>query len=259
MVVALATFMSFFAHAQVTGASTAPAYSSQSIVNAATQTVEALAPNTIATLYGTNLSFTTQAVASSDVAGGTMPLILGSVAVWVNDIPCPLFLVSPTQINFLVPYDLTAGTVSVMVVRQSQEGPSVPIQLNNTSPGLFLWNVNYAVAEHLNGSVISAASPAASGEIIIVYAAGLGLTSPGTVTGQLVTAAASILYKSQLQVLLDGVAIPASGILYAGLTPGFAGLYQINLQLPTGLSPNPEIQLAIGAQISPASIQLALQ
>ena len=119
------------------------------------------------------------------------------------------------------------------------------IQLNSTSPGLFLWNGNNAVAIHLTGQVISAASPAAPGEIIVIYAGGLGRTAPDTTAGQLATAAFPIYYASQFQVLFNGIPSPPASILYAGLSPGFAGLYQINLRLPPNLTPNPQIQLAV--------------
>jgi len=256
---ALAAFGPVLAHAQISGAGTAPFYTAQSIVNGATQTVEALAPNAIATLYGTNLAFSTHAVGAGDIVHGMMPTTLDGVGVWVNAIPCSLFLVSPTQINFLVPYELTAGTVSVIVARDSQAGPSVSIQLNSTSPGLFIWDGNNAVAVHLNGQVISPTSPAVPGEIVVIYVGGLGRTAPDTTAGQLATAAFPIYYASQLQVLFDGVPSPPGSVLYAGLAPGFAGLYQINLVLPSTLGVNPQIQIAVGAQISPASIQLAVQ
>jgi len=244
-------------YGQITGNGPIPSYTAQSIVNAATQTVEALAPNTIATLYGTNLAFDTVAV--TGVVGGTMPTSLDGVGVWINSISCSVFFVSPTQINFLVPYQLVAGTVSLVVARDGQAGNTVSIQLNNTSPGLFVWNGNNAVAAHLNGQVISPTSPAVPGEVVVLFVAGLGRTSPDTTSGQLATAAFPIYYFSQLQILLNGVACPPGSILYAGLSPGFAGLYQINLQLPADVSANPQIQVAIGAQISPASIQLLVQ
>lgn len=258
LLAAFAAVTPLSAHAQISGAGTAPAYSALSIVNAATQTVEALAPNTIATLYGSNLAFDTRAVASTDIVGGLMPTSLDGVGVWVNGITCSLFLISPTQINFLVPYQLTAGSVEIIVARDSQAGPAVSIQLNNTSPGFFLWNGNNAVAVHLNGQVISPASPALPGEIVVLYAAGLGRTSPDTTSGQLATSAFQIYYASQLQILFNGSPSPGV-VLYAGLAPGFAGLYQINVQLPSNLTANPEIQVEVGPQISPAAIQLAVQ
>ena len=195
-VVTLAALIPLPVHAQISGAGTAPFYPSQSIVNGATQTAEALAPNAIATLYGTNLAFSTRAVAATDIVGGVMPTTLDGVAVWVNAIPCSLFLISPTQINFLVPYELTAGTVSVIVARDSQAGPSVSIQLNATSPGLFMWNGNNAVAAHLSGQVISPTSPAVPGrDYRCIYRGdGLGRTSPDAAAGQLATGGISDLF-----------------------------------------------------------------
>lgn len=246
------------AQTPVTGASTSPTYGSQSIVNAATQLVQDLAPNAIATIYGTNLSFTTRATTSADLSGGTLPQSLDGVSVLVGSSPCGLLYISPTQINFVVPYNLTPGVFSLTVVRQAAAGKSVPIQLDATSPGFFLWNGN-AIAVHLNGVTISPAAPAVPGEVIVLYAGGLGKTSPPTNSGSLATAAASIINFSQMQVLLNGVPTSPGSILYAGLTPGFAGLYQINLRLPATLPSNPQIQVVIGLAVSPASVQLPAQ
>jgi uncharacterized protein (TIGR03437 family) len=254
-----AAFSPACVYGQITGNGATPLYTAQGVVNAASQTAGALAPNTIATLYGTNLAFDTRAVASTDIVRGIMPTSLDGVGVWVNSIPCSLFFVSPTQINFLVPYQLTAGTVSLIVARDSQAGPTVSIQLDSTSPGLFMWNGNSAVAGHLNGVALSDTSPAVPGEIVVIYAAGLGRTSPDTTSGQLATSAFPIYYRSQLQILLNGVACPPGNVLYAGLAPGFAGLYQINLQLPDDVTANPQIQVSVGPQISPGLVQLAVQ
>lgn len=245
--------------AQISGASSNPFYTSQSIVNAATQTAVALAPNAIATIYGTDLAFSTRAATSTDIVKGALPTQLDGVGVWINAMPCSLFYISPTQINFLVPYQITSSIVSVIVARDGVAGPAVDIQLSSTSPGLFLWGDNNPVAVHLDGQLISSLSPAAPGEVIVIYAAGLGRTVPDTSGGHLATAAFPIYYASQLQVLLDGTATPPGSILYAGLAPGFAGLYQINLTVPLDVSPDPEIRLAIGDQTSPASIRLAVQ
>lgn len=247
------------AESQVTGASTNPAYTTQSIVNGATQTVEALAPNAIATLYGTNLAFSTRAVAATDIVGGLMPTSLDGVGVWVNSIPCSLFLVSPTQINFLIPYELTPGTVTLIVARQGVAGPGVSIQLNAASPGLFVWNGNDAIALHLNGQLVSTSAPAVGGEIIIVYASGLGRTAPDATAGQLANIPAPLVKQSGLQVLLNGTPTGPGSILYAGLAPGFAGLYQVNVQLPHTLPANPQIQISLDSQTSPPSVVLPAQ
>jgi|SRR5579863_1015046 len=236
--------------------STAPNYSAAGIVNAATQTGETLAPNTVATIYGTNLSWTTHAITARDLNGGTLPTSLEGVSVYVNGILSNLYFVSPGQINFLIPYELVASTGIVYVARQGVAGPEVKIPLARTSPGFFEWNGNYALAQHVDGSLIDASHPAAAGEIVVLYAGGLGRTSPDVPSGDIVSVATSILYESELQILLNGDPCPASNIYYAGLAPGYAGLYQINLLLPDVVAPNPAIQMVIGTQSSPGSVLL---
>lgn len=247
------------ARAQLPVANTAPSYSAASIVNAATQTAGILAPNSIATIYGTNLSYTTHALDSADLNAGTLPLALEGVSVNVNGILGGLLFVSPGQINFLIPYDVATLSANIYVERQGISGPQVIIPLANTSPGFFEWNGAFAVATHADGSLITSTAPAQASEIIVLYAAGLGRTSPDVPSGHIVSVATSILYAAELQVLLNGVPCPASSIYYAGLTPGFAGLYQINLLLPAVLPPDPEIQMVIGTQASPALVQLFTQ
>jgi uncharacterized protein (TIGR03437 family) len=239
-----------------------PFYTAQGIVHAATQTAEALAPNTIATLYGSNLSYKTDAVNSTDVVGGMLPESLDGVSIIVAGYYATLFYVSPGQVNFLVPYNLTAGPVTVVLICQGLAGPVVSIQLNATAPGMFLYN-GFIIATHLSGTLISPAFPASAGEIIILYAAGLGRVTPDTTPGKIVTSAASIAAAAQMQILLAGKACPAANVLYAGLAPGFAGLYQINLIVPPLTAPNPEIRISfvtsLATFISPPALQLPLQ
>ena len=240
-----------------------PFFTAAGIVQGATQTAQTLAPNTIATIYGTNLSWTTHILTAADLNGGTLPRSLDGVSVYVHNIASNLLYVSPNQINFLIPYELTVTSAEVLVARQGIAGPmgpnglpSVKIQLATTAPGFFQWNGNFAVAEHANGSLIAATAPAQAGETIVLYAAGLGRTVPDSSSGVLPTGAATILYASQMQILLNGSPLPAGSIRYAGVTPGFAGLYQINVVLPGVLPPNPQIQVVIGTEASPPDIQL---
>jgi len=256
---AVAVIASTVLHADLTTASTAPSYTAAGVVQAATQTAGALAPNTLATIYGTNLSWTTQAVAAGDLVGGTLPTSIDGVTVYADNLLCGLIFVSPGQINFLLPYEIVGSSASLVIVRQGTGGPVVTIPMAVAAPGFFQWNGNFAVAQHANGTLITQSTPALPGETIVLYAAGLGRTTPDISSEQLASAAVSILYLSQLQVLLNGVPCPPSSIYYAGVTPGFAGLYQINLTLPAVLNQNPTIQLIMGAQASPPSIQLYAQ
>lgn len=242
---------------------TAPFFTAAGVVQAATETGGTLAPNAIATIYGTNLSWTTHIVNVADLNDGTLPTSVDGVSVYVQGILSSLLYVSPGQINFIIPYELTLPTVTVVVARQGLAGPfaangtpAVQIHLATTAPGFFEWNGNFAIAEHADGSLITADSPAQPNEVIVLYAAGLGRTSPDLSSGAIPSTALTILYASQMQILLNTIPCPQTSIYYAGVAPGFAGLYQINVRLPDVLPPNPQIQVAIGAQMSPQGVLL---
>jgi uncharacterized protein (TIGR03437 family) len=71
--------------------------------------------------------------------------------------------------------------------------------------------------------------------------------------------AAQIADKANFKLLLNGAAVDPKRIQYAGLAPGFAGLYQVNVQLPDDAPPNPETRMSIGDQTSPPGRMLPLQ
>jgi uncharacterized protein (TIGR03437 family) len=236
----------------------APFYDAASIVNAADNQSGALAPNTIATIYGTNLSYNTAALTGNDVAGGVLPTVLGTdeTQVFINNIPADLYYVSPTQINFLVPPNITPGPATVAVFIDGLYGPQIQLTLTAAAPGLFQLDATHAVATFPDGSVLTASSPAQSGDIVILWATGLGPVTPPALYSEIPAAAAPLVVGANLSILLNGAPVPADAIDYAGVAPGFAGLYQINLTLPTPTPANPEIRLSLDGQISIPQIYL---
>ena len=98
-----------------------------------------LAPGTVATIFGTNLSDTT----ASAPAGAQLPIDLGGVEVYFNGIRSPLMLVSPTQINTQIPWEVSSSNSVNMFIRTTHADGSitvttavgVPIALQN--PGIF--------------------------------------------------------------------------------------------------------------------------
>ena len=239
----------------------APSYSASSIVNASNYAAGPFAPGSVVSIFGANLAFSTQTLAGENIAVSTLPTQLGNISVYVDNQPAPLLFVSPGQINFLVPSTEIAGSSSVRVVRQSITGPTVSVTLVDSAPALFPDANNYAIAADYNNAyaLCTAATPAKPNDLIVLYATGLGRTQPNPDPGEIPTSAAPIVNASSLQVLLDGKPVPASFINYAGITPGYAGLYQVNFFLPGDVGANPQIQLSINGQTSPAGVHLALQ
>jgi uncharacterized protein (TIGR03437 family) len=238
----------------------APAYTAASIVNAADNQSGMLAPYAIGTIYGTNLAYSTAGLNGSDVHGGVLPILLGTseTEVFVNSQPAALFYASPTQINFLIPPqpNTVPGPVTVYVTVDGLHGPIVELTLAPAAPGLFQLDAQNAVATLVDGSVLTPSSPAKPGDVVVLWATGLGDTRPSAEGFQVPTTAAPLVAGANLQILLDGVGVESSAILYAGLAPDNAGLYQINLTLPKSTGANPEIRLVLGSASSIPGVHL---
>lgn len=236
----------------------APIYSAASLVNSADNQSGWLAPNAIATLYGKNLAYNTATIAPTDIRGGVLPTVLPStgVRILVNGLPGNPFYVSPTQINFLVPPNLLPGPATVQLVIDGLAGPPISVQLGPAAPALFQLDPQNVIATRADWSLITPGAPAKPGDVIVLYATGLGQTVPPVGYGELPTGAATLTQSPSFQALLDGVALDPGAIAYAGLTPGCAGLYQINLTLPGSTGPNPEIRISIGDSVSISGVHL---
>ena len=243
-------------------------YSAAGVVNAASNVSGPLAPYAIASLYGAGLAYSRRAVTDRDIRGGQLPTELDGVRVFVDGLAAPLYYVSPQQINFLIPYITGARfptQVKLWVTLDGRRGPEIDLPLNETAPALFQLDATTPIVtavREAEGSdekkpvVISKDEPARPGEIITLWATGLGRTEPPVAWPQLPREALRIANRHRFQVLLDGSAIPATNVDYVGVAPNFAGLYQINVRLPEDTGKDPEIRIAIGDTVSPAGLRL---
>jgi uncharacterized protein (TIGR03437 family) len=237
----------------------APAYAASGIVNASDYSPGPFAPNSVLSIFGSNLSWYTYALESGDISANTLPIELQGVEVYVDNWPSPMLYVSGTQINFILPGNEIAGDVTVRVVREGVTGPEVTVTLVDAAPALFDVGTGFAIATHADGSLLTAASPAHPGEIVVVYATGLGATEPNPNPGEIPQTAAPLQWLSSLTVSLDGAALPWYLIKYAGATPGSVGLYQINIEIPADVAADPAIQLAVGTQSNGGTLKIAVQ
>jgi uncharacterized protein (TIGR03437 family) len=231
-----------------------PYYTAESIYHAAINQPGPYAGNTIISIYGTNLSpdtAVTYGVDSLPVSAGS-----GHVRVLIGGQLAGIFFVSPTQINALIPSNLIAGPVTVRVAVKGLAGPTVTLRLLGTAPGLFEMGGNFVVATRGNGPVATERDPARPGDIVVLYATGLGLTAPEMSPNQIPATAASLVDRSLFQVWINATPVPRTDIVYVGVTPGFAGLYQVNVKLPLDCPPDPEIRVVAGGQLSPPGRKL---
>ena len=249
-----------FVWADTSATREAPSYSGSSVVNAADNQPGPLAPNTIATIYGTGLAYTTRALTAGDVRGGVIPTVLPGTGlrVFVGGIGAGIYYVSPTQINFLVPNILLPGPTDVQIALDAIAGPSIPVQIVAGAPALFQLDPQTVIAARPDGSVLTAGNPGKPGDYVIFYATGLGQVNPPLSDREIPSGAAKIKLLSDLKITLNGTALDARNIAYAGVSPGFGGLYQINVKLPDTLGANPEVRVAIGSQNSRAGVTMPI-
>src|ERR1035438_7646950 len=146
--------------------------SAQPLVTAVTNAADytaTLAPGAIAAVFGTNL-------APSDLypSGLPLPTILNTVQVMVDGKAAPLFYVSPTQINFQVPYETAVGQASLSVI--SAGHPSNPFNcvVGAFSLGIFEAGAGFGVIQNPDHSANSSTNPVAGGAVVLVYITGIG-------------------------------------------------------------------------------------
>ncbi len=207
------------------------------IVNAASLTpgAAALSPGEFVSLFGSGLA------SAAMSASAPYPLALGDVTVLVNGLPAPIAYVSATQINFLVPYALTGSAATVVVNNGGVASSPVSVPLRKTSVGAFSADgsgTGLGAITHSNGSLVTAASPAAKGETVVVYAAGLGAVTPAAVDG----VPSSGTTANPVAVAIAG---QVGKVIFAGLSPSFPGLYQVNVTVPANLTGKGALPLAI--------------
>jgi uncharacterized protein (TIGR03437 family) len=178
--------------------------------------------------------------------------VIGSVL--VN----PLY-VSPTQITFLVPPNLSAGNPKLVLTFNSRVGPTIPLQLVYASPALFQLDWQNALALGASGAVVTPDAPAQPGDLIVLYATGLGRTAPPVGYCELPTETAILERIADFTVVLDGVPVDSSSIGYAGIVPDSPGLYQIDVILPLTTGDNPQIQIGFQDSLSPAGVSLPVR
>ncbi|MDQ6758822.1 MAG: hypothetical protein M3Z32_03010, partial [Acidobacteriota bacterium] len=159
---------------------------------------------------------------------------LGGVQVTVNGRPAPLFFVSAQQINALVPFDLTEDYATFRVINNGVSSNPVTVYAGNSSPAVFTQppdGVSSAAALHSDFSLVNSNNPARRGETILIYLTGLGTVKPAVADGaagpsrapfSMITARAPFVSFSNVE----------GTVSFAGLAPGLAGLYQINVQVP---------------------------
>ncbi|MBI4458843.1 MAG: hypothetical protein HY648_02140 [Acidobacteria bacterium] len=225
----------------------------------------ALSPGGLFTIFGRNLArlrLEGSYVPCPDSGEpNCLPKLLGRASVKIGGMEAPLRFVSPFQINAQAPFELPAGQTSITIVLDGVESGPLQASVNATGPGLFgVFQDGKGMGVFQHGadfSLVTETNPARPGETVIIYCTGLGTVSPTVQSGLGVPVSPEFRANTQVSVRIGSRDIVPS---FAGLTSGFAGLYQINVTIPPDITSAQTLPLVVtagGIQSNTVSIPVA--
>jgi uncharacterized protein (TIGR03437 family) len=189
---------------------------------------------------------------------------MDNVQVLVNGQAAPVYYVSSSQINFEVPINAATGDGTIQVVRNGTAGNLIYVDINAQVPRFILYGGYGIMTTPLGALTGIPSNPVKAGDTIVIYALGLGPTSPSVPSGTASPTAPLAIVQGTTQVCF-GVETPffqapCATPLFVGLTPNFVGLYQINVTIPSGVTTgNSTMTLLLVDNVESTSVQLAVQ
>jgi uncharacterized protein (TIGR03437 family) len=271
------SFLTFAA--ALVSAQTTPTIAPGGIANGASFQAIPLAPGSLFSIFGS-------ALASQVASASTVPFSrsLGGVTVQFTNgttvIDAPISYVQPgtgtsSQINAQVPWGLvtpgTTANVTMVVSNNNVPSASAPVSIAPFSPGVFGYNTGsnifalaYTYADGMFAWPVGAVpgltthpASTAPGNLLILYATGLGAVTPTPDDG---AAPGSVLTQVNTPpvVMVGGISVTVD---FAGLSPQFPGVYQLNLTLPSTVPSGSSVpvQIQVGGVTTPNTFTIAVQ
>ncbi|HUO31830.1 MAG TPA: IPT/TIG domain-containing protein [Bryobacteraceae bacterium] len=201
-----------------------------------------VAPGSWIEIYGSNLASGTREWQGSDFSGVNAPTSLDGTSVTIGGQAAFVEFVSSSQVNVQVPSNVPTGSQPMILTTQAGQSSAYNITVTGVEPGFdapssFKINgTQYVVALLPDGTFVLPTGaipglnsrPAKPGETVTLYGVGFGPVTPATPAGELVEGLNTL--SESFSIAFGGTAATAS---YDGLAPGFMGLYQFNLVVPT--------------------------
>jgi uncharacterized protein (TIGR03437 family) len=233
-----------------------PLVSSGSVLNGASFAAqETTAPGTLVSLFGSSLA--------SGLTTGSVPLptVLGGTEILLGGQPLPLQFASDLQINAEIPYQVPVNTQLQLQVRRGT-ALSVPqsITVASAQPAIFTQDQSgrgQGAIVNTNNMIVDPGAPATAGDTVVIYCTGLGGVNPPIDAGAAAPSSPLSMTANPVTVAIGG--LPAQ-VSFSGLTPGSAGLYQVNAVVPAGVAPGDQVPvvLFVAGQPSP-SVTMAVR
>jgi uncharacterized protein (TIGR03437 family) len=235
--------------------------------------VTSISNNGLFTIFGSGLAAAKAGLTESEIVNDELPTILGGTCVQGGNSKFGLLYVAPGQVNALAGGLPSSGTVPVSVITNCGTAnevatPVVNVPVAASAPEFvyFIQNSNgqdpVAAIQAVSGAYVGAPgliagatfTPAQAGDVLTAFGVGWGPTTSTEPVGTIDTAAEAL--TSPYKLTLGGVPVDVS---YAGLAPKYAGVYQINFTVPSGLkSGNQALVLDINGISTPSQAYITV-
>lgn len=221
--------------------------------------IQPVAPGEMITITG--LDFGSPVGISAPANSGTPSTQLGNTQVLFNGVAVPITYVSFSQINALAPFSLNGAlTANIAVNYLGVTSAPVTVQVVPSMTGLFTANSTGTGQGYIlnqDGTLNSAANPAAAGSTVTVFATGMGATNPPIPDG-------TVPQSSNIPPVLPVAAMigtQAANVVSAYAAPGLIGIFAASVQVPSGVSSGSAIpiQLGVGASQSQTGVTIAIK
>jgi uncharacterized protein (TIGR03437 family) len=200
----------------------AASFTPETVVNAATF-APGIAPGGIVSIFGAGLS-----------GAGT------TTTVDIDGANAAILFASPFQVNAVVPAGVTSGPHAIRL-KSAFGSAQQTVTVSAVAPGIFtMGSPDAGAILNPNNTLNSPASPVSRGQYLSIYVTGLGAV---------VAQGSLFATTTPVTVVVGSLELSAT---FAGLAPGFIGLYQVNVVLPASMPPGLSIPLYLkqGGQAS---------
>ncbi len=208
----------------------APALNAGGTVSNASFLARPVAPGSLVSIFGAGLSAADQTATASP-----LPFELGTTALTLGGVPVPLIHAFPLQVDAQIPWELAGQTeAQLTIITDDLAGNTVTVPLAQFSPGVYSTDGSGtgqgAILINGTGDLAAPGHPARRGsDYVNIFATGLGPVSHQPATG---APAPSVIYAETTNAVSVAIGGTPAKVTFAGLAPGWVGLYQVNLLVP---------------------------
>jgi uncharacterized protein (TIGR03118 family) len=242
--------------------SVAPPAQIDAVYNSASEQQNVIAPGEIIVITGQTVG-PSPGVAAVFPATGTVPTTLSGTSVTFNGLPASILYASGTYTSAIVPYGVAGSqTANVVLTTGTQTTASFSVPVAATVPGVFTVNGGgrgAAASLNQDGTLNTAANPAARGTVVVLFATGEGVMNPPAVDGAI---AQGVILREPVQPVSLSIGGLAAQVLYAGEAPGsVAGVLEVEAVVPSGATPGAALPvvLTVGAASSQTTATIAVK